>query len=193
MLNVLITDPISDNGIKILEDKGINIFYNPDSDLNDIKKIIQTIDGWIIRSGTKIDADLISEAKQLKVIGRAGVGVDNIDIDAATDSGVVVMNVPDGNTISAAEHTMALMSALSRNIQLGHLSLMQGEWKRSELVGNELKGKVLGVVGLGKIGREVIKRALGYDMNILGYDPYVNEQLFSSDKIKIVDLDYVFM
>lgn len=191
MLNVLITDPISDNGIKILEDKGINIFYNPDSDLNDIKKIIQTIDGWIIRSGTKIDADLISEAKQLKVIGRAGVGVDNIDIDAATDSGVVVMNVPDGNTISAAEHTMALMSALSRNIQVGHLSLMQGEWKRSELVGNELKGKVLGVVGLGKIGREVIKRALGYDMNILGYDPYVNEQLFSSDKIKIVDLDHV--
>ena len=100
----------------------------------------------------KLD-DLINSAVELKVIGRAGVGVDNIDINAATDRGVVVMNVPDGNTISAAEHTMALISALSRNIQIGHLSLLKGEWKRSELVGNELKGKVLGVVGLGKIGR----------------------------------------
>jgi len=191
MLNVLITDPISDNGIKILEDSGINIFYNPDSDLKDIKNIIQTVDGWIIRSGTKIDANLISDAKNLKVIGRAGVGVDNIDIDAATENGVVVMNVPDGNTISAAEHTMALIATLSRNIQTGHLSLMKGEWRRSELVGNELKGKILGVVGLGKIGREVIKRALGYEMIILGYDPYVNKQLFDSDKIKIVDLDFI--
>ena len=189
MIRVLITDPVSDNGIKILEDRGIEVFYHPDKNLDEMQNIIKHIDGWIIRSGTKITKNLISDAKKLKVIGRAGVGVDNIDISAATEQGIVVMNVPDGNTISAAEHTMALISALSRNIQMGHLSLIEGEWKRSELVGNELKGKTLGVVGLGKIGREVIKRALGYEMNIIGYDPYVNKSLFDSDSIKVVDLD----
>ena len=189
MFKVLITDPISDNGMNILRDNNIEIFYHPDSKLDDLKDIIKAVDGWIIRSGTKISDDLINSAVELKVIGRAGVGVDNIDINAATDRGVVVMNVPDGNTISAAEHTMALISALSRNIQIGHLSLLKGEWRRSELVGNELKGKLLGVVGLGKIGREVIKRALGYEMKILGYDPYVNKQLFDSDTIEVVDFE----
>ena len=189
MFKILITDPISDNGMKILKDKGLEVHYHPESDLNQIKDVIEKIDGWIIRSGTKINQELINHAKELKVIGRAGVGVDNIDIDSATDRGVVVMNVPDGNTISAAEHTMALISALSRNVQLGHLSLLKGEWRRSELVGNELKGKILGVVGLGKIGREVIKRALGYEMEIMGYDPYVNKQLFDSDKMQIVDFE----
>jgi len=178
MFKVLITDPISEKGINILKENDIEIFYHPDSELNKISDVIEKVDGWIIRSGTKINSELINLALELKVIGRAGVGVDNIDIDAATERGIVVMNVPDGNTISAAEHTMALISALSRNIQVGHLSLLKGEWRRSELVGNELKGKVLGVVGLGKIGREVIKRALGYEMKILGYDPYVNKQLF---------------
>ena len=191
MIKVLITDPISKNGIKILEEQNIEVHYNPDSNLSDIKEIIQNIDGWIIRSGTKINQDLISQARDLKVIGRAGVGVDNIDIEFATENGIVVMNVPDGNTISAAEHTMALIAALSRNIQVGHLSLLEGEWRRSELVGNELNGKTLGVVGLGKIGREVIKRALGYEMDIIGYDPYVNKQLFDLDKIKIVDLETI--
>ena len=132
MFKVLITDPISDNGMNILRDNNIEIFYHPDSKLDDLKDIIKKVDGWIIRSGTKISNDLINSAVELKVIGRAGVGVDNIDINAATDRGVVVMNVPDGNTISAAEHTMALISALSRNIQIGHLSLLKGEWRRSE-------------------------------------------------------------
>ncbi len=189
MNKVLITDPISDNGIKILKNKNIEVFYHPDDNLDELKNIIKQVDGWIIRSGTKIDKKQIQHAKKLKVIGRAGVGVDNIDIDFATERGIVVMNVPDGNTISAAEHTMALITALSRNIQTGHLSLIQGEWRRSELVGNELKGKILGVVGLGKIGREVIKRALGYEMDIMGYDPYVNKSLFDLDTIKIVSLE----
>ncbi len=189
MNKILITDPVSGNGIKILEKSGIEVINKPGVDLDQLKSILPDIDGWIIRSGTKINKTHLDHAKKLRVIGRAGVGVDNIDIDSATDNGVVVMNVPDGNTISAAEHTMALISALSRNIQKGHLSLMKGEWRRNELVGNELKNKTLGVVGLGKIGREVIKRALGYEMNIMGYDPYVNKQLFDLDKIDIVDLD----
>ena len=189
MTKVLITDPISDNGVKILEDNGITVLNYVGSNVENLVDVVSDIDGWIIRSGTKINENIISKAKKLKVIGRAGVGVDNIDIDASTENGIVVMNVPDGNTISAAEHTMALLSALSRNIQKGHMSLMQGQWKRSELVGNELKGKVLGVVGLGKIGREVIKRASGYDMNIIGYDPYVNKSLFDPEKIKIVSFN----
>ena len=189
MNKVLITDPISDNGIKILKKSGIEVLYKPGVNLDQLKNVLPDVHGWIIRSGTKINKDHLHYMKKLRVIGRAGVGVDNIDINSATDNGVVVMNVPDGNTISAAEHTMALISALSRNIQKGHLSLMKGEWCRNELVGNELRNKTLGVVGLGKIGREVIKRALGYDMNIMGYDPYVNKQLFDLDKIDIVDLN----
>ena len=189
MIKVLITDSISDNGIKILEESGIEVLNKPGIDSDKLMNILPDIDGWIIRSGTKINKEHLEHSKKLRVIGRAGVGVDNIDIDSATDNGSVVMNVPDGNTISAAEHTMALISALSRNIQKGHLSLMKGEWRRNELVGNELKNKILGVVGLGKIGREVIKRALGHEMNIMGYDPYVNKQLFDLDKINIVDLE----
>ena len=117
MNKVLITDPISDNGIKILEESGIEVINKPDIDLDELMRILPDIDGWIIRSGTKINKNHLDASKKLRVIGRAGVGVDNIDINSATDNGIVVMNVPDGNTISAAEHTMALISALSRNIQ----------------------------------------------------------------------------
>ena len=189
MNKILITDPLSENGINILKEAGFDVINMPGINSEDLIKILPGIDGWIIRSGTKINKKHFQYAEQLKVIGRAGVGVDNIDIVSATENGIVVMNVPDGNTISAAEHTMALTSALSRNIQEGHLSLMKGKWKRSELVGNELRQKTLGVVGLGKIGREVIKRALGYEMKILGYDPYVNKKLFESDNINIVDFE----
>jgi D-3-phosphoglycerate dehydrogenase len=143
----------------------------------------------VVRSGTKITSELLKDARNLQVIGRAGVGVDNIDIQEATSRGVVVMNNPDGNTISAAEHTMAMMMSLSRNIQLGHIGVIKGEWNRSDLVGNELKGKMLGVIGLGRIGREVIKRAIGMEMGIMGYDPFVNQDIFDAEKVTLVDLD----
>ena len=185
---VLITDPISDTGIKILKNNNCEIINKIDSKDN-ISDVINQIDGWVIRSGTKISKDDIKAAKKLQVIGRAGVGVDNIDIKTATKYGVVVMNVPDGNSISAAEHTMAMILALSRNVHLGHITLGQGSWERANLIGNELKGKTLGVVGLGRIGREVIERALSFDMKILGYDPYVNKDLFTHDNIQIVDID----
>ena len=189
MYKVLVTDPISDNGLKILEDDNIDIIYKPNISDDELASIVPQIHAWIIRSGTRITKDYIIDAVNLSVIGRAGVGVDNIDIEAATNSGVVVMNLPDGNTISAAEHTMSLLSSLSRNVHIGHAGLINGEWKRHELVGNELKNKTLGIVGLGKIGREVMKRSLSYDMNILGYDPFVNQDMFDPDTIKIVDLD----
>ncbi len=189
MFNVLITDPISEQGLQILENDKINIIYKPKITEDELEAIISDIHGWIIRSGTTISKKNINDATSLSVIGRAGVGVDNIDIDSATSNGIVVMNLPDGNTVSAAEHTMSMLSTLSRNIHEGHLGLLEGNWRRHELVGNELKDKVLGIVGLGKIGREVMKRALSYEMKIMGYDPFVNQEMFNPDTIKIVTIN----
>ena len=132
---------------------------------------------------------MIQAAKKLKAIGRAGVGVDNIDIDEATRKGVIVMNTPDVNTISAAEHSVAMMLALSRNIAIGDSEVKRKVWKRHLLIGSELRGKVLGLVGMGKIGREVMSRCISFGMNILGYDPYVNKEMFKEKEVKIVDLD----
>ena len=185
---VLVTDPISDSGIKILENHNCEVINRIDTK-DTIDNIIDQIDAWIIRSGTQISEDHINKAKKIQVIGRAGVGIDNIDIKAATKNGIVVMNVPDGNSISAAEHTMAMILALSRNLHLGHITLEKGLWERANLIGNELNGKVLGVVGLGKIGKEVIDRALSFGLKILGYDPYVNKDLYSENTIEIVDID----
>ncbi len=151
-VKILVTDPLSDKGIELLKESTFEVIYKPDDSIDDISLVLNDIDGWIIRSGTKILKEHILKAKKLQIIGRAGVGTDNIDIESATLNGVVVMNVPDGNTVSAAEHTMAMISALSRNIQLGHMGLMNGSWDRHKLVGNELRRKTLGVVGLGKIG-----------------------------------------
>ena len=189
MHKILITDPISDHGLKILDDDKIEVIYKPNINQDELEAMLPNINGWIIRSGTQITEKHLSEANKLSVIGRAGVGVDNINIQAATAAGIVVMNLPDGNTISAAEHTMSLLSALSRNVHIGHLGLMRGEWNRDKLVGNELKDKTLGIVGLGKIGREVIKRALSYDMKVLGHDPFINQDMFDPETVKIVDID----
>ena len=189
MAIVLVSDPIADKGIELLEEAGFDIVYNPNPSDDELQALTSDIHAWVVRSGTKITAELLKDARNLQVIGRAGVGVDNIDIQEATNRGVVVMNNPDGNTISAAEHTMAMMMALSRNIQLGHMNLINGEWNRSSLVGNELKGKTLGIVGLGRIGREVIKRAIGMEMKILGHDPFVNQDVFDPETVTLVDLD----
>ena len=189
MFKILVSDPIADKGIEVLENAGFEVIYNPNPSNDELQSYLSDIDAWVIRSGTKISSEELSDTRNLKVIGRAGVGVDNIDIKSATNKGIIVMNMPDGNTISAAEHTMAMMMALSRNIQIGHMTIINGEWSRKTLVGSELKGKILGVIGLGRIGREVIKRALGLEMKIIGYDPFVNEDVFDSENIEIMDLD----
>ena len=188
-MKILITDPITDAGISILEQSSLDVLYLPESSEADIKSVSSDVEGWIIRSGTKIDEHMIHVSKNLRVIGRAGVGVDNIDIQTATRKGIVVMNTPDVNTISAAEHTIALMLSLSRNIHLGHLGLEKGEWHRHRLIGTELRGKTLGIVGLGKIGCEVMQRCRSFGMKIIGYDPFVNEDMFSKNEIEIVELD----
>ena len=191
LIKILITDPLSDKGLDLLRNEGFDVIYKPNPSFDELFILVNDIDGWLIRSGTKVTKELIENARKLQIIGRAGVGTDNIDIDFATSKGIIVMNVPDGNTISAAEHTMAMMMSLSRNIYLGHSGLMEGRWDRSLLVGNELQNKTLGVVGLGKIGREVIKRALSYDMNIIGFDPYVSQEQFNKEETKIVELDFL--
>ncbi len=188
-MKVLIADPISKIGISILEDSGLDTIYAPDSSQTKIYKMIKDVDGLIVRSGTVVDSKMINYAEKLQVIGRAGVGVDNINISTATRKGIVVMNTPDVNTISAAEHTVALILTLSRNIHLGHNALMKGHWNRHELIGTELQNKILGIIGLGKIGKEVMDRCRSFGMKIIVYDPYINHELYSDQEVYITNLD----
>ena len=188
---VLITDPLSPAGKSVLEDAGLDVIEILDNDAEKLKAILPEVEGWIIRSGTTIDADKISKATSLKAIGRAGVGVDNIDINAATAHGVVVMNTPGGNTVSAAEHTVALMMSLARNIPAGDSSMKAGQWNRKALMGTELNGKTLGLIGLGRIGQEVARRALGLQMKVIGYDPYVSQDQLVVKDIVVKSLDEV--
>ncbi|MCH8927534.1 MAG: phosphoglycerate dehydrogenase [Candidatus Marinimicrobia bacterium] len=178
---VLITDPVSEEGIKLLNDlKDIEVEMKTDLSPAELIEAIKDADAHIIRSGTRITADVIEAAEKLKVICRAGVGVDNIDIDAATKKGIVVMNVPGVNSNAAAELTMALMLALSRNVAYADRSLKEGRWERSSLVGRELKNKKLGLVGFGKVGKEVALRAKAFEMEIQIYDPYVSDEIISA-------------
>ena len=189
IVKVLITDPLSDAGISVLKDAGISIVYNTDANKKELLDIVPEVDGWIIRSGSLIDKDLINAATKLQVIGRAGVGVDNIDIPIATEKGIIVMNTPDVNTVSAAEHTIGIMLSLARNISIGSQRLNAGNWDRNNLIGTELRNKTIGIVGLGKIGREVMNRCLSFGMRVIGFDPYIKDNLFSPDDVTLTDLD----
>ena len=151
-MQVLITDPIGKVGTKILKAAGLKIMEKIGASTEELNKVLPKTDGWIVRSGTTVTRELMEAAPQLKVVGRAGVGVDNIDIPEATLRGIVIMNTPGVNTVAAAEHTIALMLSLVRNVHRGHSSLIAGQWDRNELVGSELRGKTLGVIRLGKVG-----------------------------------------
>ena len=190
-MKVLIADPISKLGLSILSDSGFDLIIKADSSIDEKLSAVKDVDGIIIRSGTKVDYKMLQNAENLKVIGRAGVGIDNIELAAATRKGIVVMNTPDVNTISAAEHTIALMLTLARNIHLGHSTLIDGKWNRHNLIGTELQNKKIGILGLGKIGKEVMDRCLSFGMEVLGFDPFVNQDLFSDKEIKITDIDEV--
>ncbi|MFH1367651.1 MAG: phosphoglycerate dehydrogenase [Elusimicrobiota bacterium] len=156
------------------------------------KELIGEYEGLMIRSEVKVTPEIIEAGKKLKFIGRAGTGVDNVDIPSATQKGIVVANVPGGNTISAAEHTIGLMLAMARNIPQAHKSLKSKEWKRTSFVGTELQGKVLGLVGLGRIGREVAHRMIAFGMRIVSFDPFVNVEWAKSLGIEMKTLDEVY-
>jgi D-3-phosphoglycerate dehydrogenase len=168
-VKVLVREPISEAGLELLKEK-----FEVDVDADgDLAKTIGDYDAIIIRSGTHLTKDLIERAERLKVIGRAGVGVDNIDVDAATRRGIVVANAPESTVVSAAEHTIGLLLALSRSIPQAHASLKQGNWDRSRFGGLELADKTLGLAGFGRIGQQVARRARALEMNVAAYDPYV--------------------
>src|SRR5882724_5521597 len=190
MFKILVADPISDSGITVFQSHNGHFKIDARSKLTteELKKAVADVDAIIVRSETKITSDILAAGKKVKIVGRAGVGVDNIDVNAASRQGVIVVNVPGGNTISAAEHTVAMLLALSRNIPQDNASLKAGEWKRSQFTGTELQGKVLGLVGLGRIGREVAKRCQSFGMTILGYDPYASEEYAKNFNIKLVEL-----
>jgi len=171
---VLIREPIAESGLELLRAR-FDVVEDSDSDLG---SIIGEFEGIVIRSGTNLDAGLIERATRLKVIGRAGVGVDNVDVDAATRRGIVVANAPEATVVSAAEHTIALLFAVARNIPQAHAALVAGRWERARFAGVELAGKTLGVMGLGRIGWQVARRALGLGMRVVAYDPYVAPDRF---------------
>jgi len=191
-MKVLVTDPIEQVCTDILAKEGIQVDAKPGLPADEIKKIIGNYDALIVRSGTKVTADIIAEANQMKAIGRAGAGVDNIDVKAATRKGIVVMNTPGGNTISTAEHTMALMMSLARNVPQSFHDLQNGKWERKKYTGTELFGKTLGVVGLGKVGREVAFRAKAFGMNVIGYDPLLAADAASKLGLELASLDDIY-
>jgi len=174
-VKILISDPVSEQGIEILE-KEFDVDIATGLKPEELIKRIGNYEALIVRSETQVTKDVISAGKKLKIIGRAGVGVDNIDVNAATERGIIVVNAPEGNTISAAEHTIAMMMALSRNIPQANASLKSKKWERKKFMGVEVRGKILGIVGLGRIGSEVAKRALGLEMKILAYDPFISQE-----------------
>jgi D-3-phosphoglycerate dehydrogenase len=186
---VLITDPVDAVCTELLEEHGINVDMLLDYDEDTLHEHVRSANGWIVRSGTTVTAELIDMADELQVIGRAGVGVDNIDLDAATRKGVLVCNAPDGNTISTAEHTTAMMQAMARTIPQANRSLLDGRWDRKKFSGAELHGKTLGIVGVGKVGRAVAERMQGFGMKLLGFDPIVSEEVAARHDVTLVGLD----
>lgn len=190
MAKVLVSDPIAQEGIDILK-KGADVDVKIGLSKEELIAAIGEYDALAVRSETKVTADVLAAAANLKIIGRAGVGVDNIDVPEATRRGIIVVNSPGGNTIAAAELTMALLLAMARNIPSANASLKGGEWKRSKYVGVELYKKVLGVVGFGKIGREVARRALSFDMDVIAHDPFLSEEAASRAGVRLVDFDEV--
>ena len=175
-MRVLIADPIAPDGAEILADQGVDTDTRIGLTEDELIATIADYDGLIVRSETKVTPKVLEAAAKLQVVGRAGVGYDNIDIDSATAHGVIVVNAPSSNTISAAEHTLALMLSVARHVPQAHSSLGGGEWNRRKFLGSELRGKTLGIVGLGRIGSEVARRAAAFEMRLIGYDPFVAEE-----------------
>lgn len=190
-MKVLVSDPISQNGIDIMKKAGLEVEVKKLSS-EDLIKEIKGYDALVIRSATKVTAEVINAADKLKVIGRAGSGLDNVDKISASKRGIVVMNTPGGNTITTAEHTIALMLAMARLIPQATSSMKEGKWEKKRFMGVELYNKTLGIIGIGNIGSQVARRAQALDMNVLGYDPYLSEEKAKELGIEAVDLPELY-
>lgn len=191
--HVLISDNVDKRAVALLQDNpAIRVTFEGDMPRDKVLSVIADADALVIRSATKADATLLQSATKLKAIARAGVGVDNVDLNVATEKGIVVMNTPDGNTISTAEFTFGLMLSLARHIPQAHDSLGGGKWDRKSFTGVELRGKTLGVVGFGRIGRAVAKRALAFEMTVIAYDPYIPADVAADLGVEMVSLDDIY-
>ena len=192
--HVLVPDNVHPSAVDVLKQAGEEITFAANGQITReaLLAAVPEADALVIRSAHKIDAEVLAAATKLKVIARAGVGVDNVDIGEATKRGVVVMNTPDGNTISTAEHTFGLMLALARQIPQAHATLVAGKWDRKAFMGVELRGKTLGIVGFGRIGRAVAKRAQAFEMSVIAYDPYIPADLAAEMGVDMVSLDDLF-
>ncbi|MCP4023834.1 MAG: phosphoglycerate dehydrogenase, partial [Desulfobacteraceae bacterium] len=189
-MKVLVSDPLNKVGIDIFQSTpGIEVDVKTDLSPTELMDVIDTYDALSIRSKTIVTADLLTAAKNLKVVGRAGIGLDNVDIPAATKANVAVMNTPFGNTVTTAEHAITMMMALSRNVPRATASLKQGKWEKKLLQGREIFNKTLGLIGVGNIGRIVADRALGLKMKVIAFDPYVAEGAFDELNMELVSFD----
>src|SRR3989339_597602 len=188
-MKVLAADKIADEGIKLFKDAGIEVDSKTGLPEEELVKIIPEYDALMVRSETRATPKIIEAGKKLKIIGRAGVGVDNIDLPTATKNGVIVVNSPEGNTVAAAEHSFAMLLSMARSIPQAHSKLKKGEWDKKSFKGIEVLNKTLGVVGLGKIGRRVASYAIGMGMNVVVFDPYVTEEYAKSIGVELKTLE----
>ena len=187
-MRVLVAEAIADDGLELLA-REHDVEYRPGVSRDDLLALLPAYDALVVRSQVQVDAQALAVAHRLKVVGRAGVGVDNIDVVAATAAGVLVVNAPTANTVAAAELTIGLLHALVRNVTEADASLRRGEWRRAELLGHELRGRTLGIVGLGKIGLAVADRARALEMRLIGNDPYVDIAVAASHGVAHVELE----
>src|ERR1700761_9642153 len=189
MPKVLISDDLSPRAVEIFQERGVDVDMKVGLKPDQLKEIIGDYDGLAIRSATKVTKEILEAAHALKVVGRAGIGVDNVDIPAATARGVVVMNTPFGNSITTAEHAIAMMFALARDIPQANTSTHAGKWEKSRFMGVEVTGKVLGIIGCGNIGSIVADRALGLKMRVIAFDPFLTAERATDIGVEKVDLD----
>ena len=189
MPRVLISDKLSEEAVNIFEAAGVEVDFKPGLPADELKEIIHNYDGLAVRSATKVTSEIIALAANLRVVGRAGIGVDNVDIPAATAAGILVMNTPFGNAITTAEHAIAMMLSLTRQIPQAHMSIIAGKWEKSKFMGTEITGKKLGIIGCGNIGAIVANRALGLKMKVIGYDPFLTTERATQIGIEKVELD----
>jgi D-3-phosphoglycerate dehydrogenase len=193
MFKILVSDSLSDEGLNILKNsKEFLVDVKIGLKAAELKGIIGDYDALVVRSATKVTQEIIDAGSKLKIIGRAGVGLDNVDLKAATAKGIIVMNTPAGNTISTAEHTMTMILSLSRNIPLADLSMKKGEWKRKDFMGVELYNKTIGIIGLGRIGMEVAKRCLSFGMRVKAYDPFLSKEVADQVGVELVSLEDIY-
>jgi D-3-phosphoglycerate dehydrogenase len=190
-IKIFVADDVNEGGLAPLREAGFEVEKRTGLKGDELAEAVASADGLVVRSETKVTSQLLEAAGRLRVIGRAGVGVDNIDVPSATQRGVVVMNAPDGNTMTTAEHALALLLALARRVPQGDASLKAGRWERKKFVGVELRGKTLGVVGLGRIGRVVASRALGFEMRVVAFDPFVAPEQLREQGVEIATLEEV--